>query len=85
MAKVAAKKTPESVAATPPERPAVLPSVIVPPPPVARPTAPAHSPVALVYRLALEAIVKGRLCGCSGMHESHNNDCPKTIARRALE
>lgn len=36
-------------------------------------------------RSALERIANGRLCGCSGDHDDQVNDCPKTIARRALE
>jgi hypothetical protein len=36
-------------------------------------------------RAALERIANGRLCGCHGDPADTVNDCPRTIARRALE
>jgi hypothetical protein len=71
-----------------------------PPPPRAEPeeaeTAPAAVPVVLKrredapdlsgeFRKALTRIATGRLCGCHGDHDDTVNDCPRTIARRALE
>lgn len=37
------------------------------------------------HRDALERIVASRLCGCKGDHDPSQYECPKTIARRALE
>ncbi len=34
---------------------------------------------------ALERISHGRLCGCRGDHDPEQYECPRTIARRALE
>jgi hypothetical protein len=37
------------------------------------------------FRKALTRIASGRLCGCRGDHDRENYDCPKSIARSALE
>lgn len=34
---------------------------------------------------ALQRIADGRLCGCKGDHDREQYDCPKSIARAALE
>ena len=34
---------------------------------------------------ALQRIAEGRLCGCKGDHDPEVYDCPKSIARAALE
>lgn len=38
-----------------------------------------------VLRAALERIANGRLCGCLGMHDAEQWECPKTIAREVLK
>lgn len=37
------------------------------------------------FRQALERIASGRLCACRGDHDPQLYDCPRSIARTALE
>lgn len=70
--------------------PAPTPNLRTPEPAVVSSTAPAvivptYVDSAQLWLSALERIAHGRLCGCKGDHDSTQYDCPKSIARSALE